>query len=126
MVRIWRSAAGTLLFLFMLIDLATFVVAQTVGARLNAGSGQAGQQVAWTAVDAFLVWRIWRGGNWAWAVLLVISVLPLVMLLAAAIFPLDAYILALGAFGVAQVAILLSPAVRHHIRLGPVARRPSR
>ncbi len=74
MTRLWREDAGPLLVLFLVLDIAILVYGQTAGARYNSHIDFAGQQVAWMAIDAFLVWRIWRGGRLAWGILLALSI----------------------------------------------------
>jgi hypothetical protein len=108
-----RISAGQLLITWLLLDLAILVFTQTAGARLN--SGQMGQQVAWTAVDAFLVWRVWRGGRVAWALLIALDVIPLAVIPLGHVGPWGAYDGGLYVFLIAQLVILLAPAVRHHV-----------
>src|SRR5215469_11039001 len=83
MTGIFRTRAGLLLTAFMLIDLAMWAYTETAGSRLNAGTNLTGQQFAWTALDVFLVWRVWRGGRAAWSFLLGVNVLILVMMVLA-------------------------------------------
>ena len=67
-------------------------------------------------LDAFLVWRVWRGERWAWTVLLVMSIVVLAELVLGLHWSWSEY--ATGLFDIAQLLILLSPAVRHHLRQG--------
>jgi hypothetical protein len=108
-----RISAGWLLIAWLLLDLTILVFTQTAGARLN--SGHIGQQVAWTAIDVFLVWRVWRGGRIAWGLLLALDVIPLAMMVAGHVGPWGAYDDGLFLFALAQTLILLTPAVRHHV-----------
>jgi hypothetical protein len=112
-----RISAGRLLVAWLLLDLALLVFTQTAGAHYNPAS-LADQRIVWTAIDAFLVWRVWRGGRVAWTVLLVICVAPLALMVLGAIGPWSAYESGLLAFGLAQILILLTPAVRHHVSRG--------
>jgi hypothetical protein len=109
-----RMSAGPLLITWLLLDLALLVFTKTAGARYNPAS-MMDQQTAWTAIDAFLVWRVWRGGRVAWALLLGICVVPLVLMMLGHVGPWGAYDGGLFILGVAQVLILLTPAVRHHV-----------
>jgi hypothetical protein len=115
MTRMWRTGAGPLLVGFMLLDVAIFAYTETAGARINAHFDLTAQQTGWTVLDAFLVWRVWRGGRAAWAVLFGLNLIALALLVAGAW---SAYASALWAFGIAQIVILLTPAVRHHVRQG--------
>lgn len=117
MTRIWRSTA-LLLLAFMALDMAVLIYMATAGARLNAGTYLSGQQFAWTVLDAFLVWRVWRGERWAWTVLLVISIVVLAELVLGLHWSWSAYAAGLWVFDIAQLLILLAPAVRHHVRQG--------
>jgi hypothetical protein len=112
-----RATAGRLLIGWLLIDLALFVYTQTAGAHYNSGS-EANQQIAWTALDAFLVWRVWRGGRIAWGLLIAMDVIPLAMMLLGGVGPWRAYDSVLYVFVIAQLVILLTPAVRHHVSRG--------
>lgn len=115
MIRKWRATPRQLLGAFVALDILLLIYTRTAGASLNAGQPVSGQ-LAWTALDGWLVWRIWRHGRVAWAVLLVLSVLPLLQMAVGAVWPWNLYVLGLLALAVAQVALLLSPAVRHHLR----------
>lgn len=88
--------------------MAIFAYTETAASRLNSGTDLTAQQVAWTALDAFLVWRVWRGGRMAWGVLLVINLIVLAQMLFGGW---TAYASALWVFVIAQTLILL--AVRH-------------
>ena len=100
---------------FMVLDGLTFAYTRTAGASPNAGQPIAGQLI-WLALDGLLVWRIWRRGRIAWTVLLILTGLPLILILLGAVWPFPPYLLGLLAVIVAQTALLLSPAVRDHIR----------
>ncbi len=102
-----------LLLAFMLIDVAIFAYTETAGARINAHIGLTAQQIAWTAFDAFLVWRVWRGGRAVWAILFGPNILVLGLMLIAAAW--SACASALYVFVIAQTIILVTPAVRHHV-----------
>jgi hypothetical protein len=115
MGRAWRTQADWLLVTFMVLDGLTLVYTRTVGGSLNANQPIAGQFI-WLALDGLLVWRIWRHGRIAWIVLLTLTGLLLILILVGAVWPFPPYLLGLLAVTVAQTALLLSPAVRNHIR----------
>jgi hypothetical protein len=117
MTRIWHKDAGPLLIAFLLIDVAIFAYTETIGARLNSGTDLTAQQVGWAVLDAFLSWRIWRGGRMAWSVLFGINILILALMLTAQAAWSD-YASVLYVFVTAQILILLTPAVRHHASRG--------
>jgi hypothetical protein len=115
MVRRWRGQAGWLLLAFMVLDGLTLAYTRTAGASLNTGQPM-GEQLIWLALDAFLVWRIWRRGSIAWTVLLILTASQLILILVGAIWPYPPYLVGLLAVIAAQAALLLSPAVRGHVR----------
>ena len=111
MVRFWRSEPGRLLAAYVILDVLLIVYTRTAGASLNAGtSGSA--QLAWTALDGFLVWRVWRGGRVSWVILVAINGLAVAALVMGVASPWGLYQLGLLVFIVVQLAVLLSPAVR--------------
>jgi hypothetical protein len=111
MGRLRRTNARSLLIAFMVLDLGLCAYVETAGAQINAHTDSAQQQVAWLLIDAFLVWRVWRGGRIAWAILLVLNVIDLALLLVGSV-SWTAYEAGLAAFVIAQTVILLTPAVR--------------
>jgi hypothetical protein len=118
MAQLWRTAAGRLLLAYLLLDLALFVFTGAAGAHYNAHYDLADQQIVSIALDAFLLWRIWRGGRIAWAVLLALTVFPLVLLVFGHTGSWSPYASALLLFVLAQTCVLLAPAVRHHVSQG--------
>jgi hypothetical protein len=116
MARLWRRDAGPLLVAFLLLDLAIFVYSQTAGARLNSGPDLAAQQIAWTTLDVFLVWRVWHRGWWAWAILFALNIFLLAAMLVG--WSSGRYVIGLVVFVAAQTLILLAPAVRHRVSRG--------
>jgi hypothetical protein len=94
--------------------LLTVVYTRTVGASENAGN-PVGGQLLWVALEAFLVFRIWRGGRVAWgvlvALLLVGVAVPVLLLPADAVGYLGPIVAATGL----QCLVLLSPPVRAHV-----------
>jgi hypothetical protein len=117
MLRLWRTSAGPPLVTFLIIDLAIIFYTSTAGARVNTTAGHA-QVLLGTAIDVFLVWRVWRGGVVAWAVLLGLDLLLAALLLGA----LSTYVIPLFALVLAQVLLLLVPTVRDRIRAAPARR----
>lgn len=115
MGRAWRRQADWLLVAVVVLDGLTFVYTRTAGASLNASQPVAGQLFG-LALDGLLVWRIWRRGRIAWTVLLILTGLTLVLILLGAVWPFSPYLLGLLAVIVTQTVLLLSPAVRDHIR----------
>jgi hypothetical protein len=67
MTRIWRQDVRVLLAAFMVLDVAIWVYTETAGSAINAHIDLTAQQATWTAIGAFLCWRVWRGGRMAWA-----------------------------------------------------------
>jgi hypothetical protein len=117
MGRVLRTPAGLLLVAFTLINIAFWIYTETAGSKLNAGTDVTAQQFAWTVVDAFLAWQVWRGRFWAWTVLLASTVLPLILSFIGGVF--STYAGGLVVFLVAQLVILLTPAVRNRASRGP-------
>jgi hypothetical protein len=115
MTRMLRSPAGLLLLAFMVLDIAIWIYTETAGSRLNAGTDITAQQLFWTALDALLVWRAWRGSRMAWGALLVINIIVLALLVLGGW---GAYAMGLRAFIAVQTVLLLAPAVREHVRQG--------
>jgi hypothetical protein len=120
MSRLWRNDPGLLLIAFMLIDLGIWTYVETAGSRLNAYTNITAQQLGWTAIDAFLLWRVWRGSRVAWFLLLLVNVAVLVQMGIGGDW--NAYEIGLEAFLLVQVLILVAPAVR---RLGSRCEQPA-
>jgi hypothetical protein len=70
----------------------------------------------WLALDAWLAWRSWRRGKIAWAVLVVLTGSLVLLMTIAAAWPWGWYLAGIQVFLVAQLTLLLSPAVRRHVR----------
>jgi len=111
MVEIWRSGARELLVVYMVLDLLEFAYTRTAGANLNGDASVVGQ-LLWLALEAFLAWHVWRGRSIAWTILMVINGLIVLAAVLGAAWPWKLYLLGLLAFTGAQLALLLSPAVR--------------
>jgi hypothetical protein len=116
MARTPRRNVGLLLVIFMLIDIAIWLYTATAGAQLNAHIDLTAQQAGWTIIDGALVWRVWRGARWAWLLLIAMNAALLAELLIGGAWTF--YVIALYAFLINQLLILLNPAVRHHVHRG--------
>ena len=114
MGRAWRQQAGTLLIIFMVLAAVT----TAYGALSNAGRHLSGV-LMWLVVYSFLVWRIWRyRSSGARDALLVFSALG-TLLLIRAVFRWSPDLLGASGLFTAQFVLLLSPAIRHHVRATP-------
>lgn len=110
MIKTWRATPQQMLGAYVALDVLLAIYIRTAGGQ------PASRQLFWLALDAWLVWRIWRRGRVAWAVLLGLTALPLLVIVVGAVWPWHLYLLGLMAFSVGQVALLLSAAIRHHLR----------
>jgi hypothetical protein len=120
MGRAWRQQAGTLLIIFMVLAAVTTVY----GAIRNAGQ-PIPVILMWLVLYSFLAWRIWRHrSSRARDALLVFSALG-VLLLVRAVFRWSPDLLGASGLSAAQFVLLLSPAIRHHVRAKPSRSRPS-
>ena len=120
MGRAWRQQAGTLLIIFMVLVAVTAVY----GATRNAGHHRPGILV-WLVLYSFLAWRIWRHHSIrARDALLVFSALGMLLLIRA-VFRWSPDLLGASGLFTAQFVLLLSPAIRHHVRAKPSGSRPS-
>jgi hypothetical protein len=113
----WLRRPGALLITFIVTDVVIMLYTNTAGASINARQHELALQAAFTVLDVILVWLVWRGGlsgRIAWTLLLV----EVFFTLGAMIFgnAFTAYDSALYVFFAAEAAILLTPAVRQHLR----------
>jgi hypothetical protein len=102
------------------------LVALTVvyGAIRNTGLAISGI-LMWLVVDSYLTWRIWRHRSRAARdALLVFTALGVLGLIRVA-FRWSPDLLVTSSLGTAQFALLLSPAIRLHVRAKPSGSRPS-
>lgn len=119
MVRAWRQQAGTLLIIFMVL----VAVTTAYGAIHNAGAPIPGM-LMWLVLYSFLTWRIWRHrSSGARDALLVFSALGMLLLIRA-VFRWSPDLLGASGLFTAQFVLLLSPAIRHHVRAKPSGSRP--
>jgi hypothetical protein len=123
MGRAWRQQAGTLLIIFMVLVTVTTVYA-VYGAFRNAGPTIVGI-LMWLAADSFLTWRIWRhrssGARDALLIFTALGVLGLIRV----VFRWSPDLLVASGIATAQFVLLLSPAIRHHVRAKRSRSRPS-
>jgi hypothetical protein len=113
-----------LIVAFAVLDVLTFVV--TRPAEQYASHVPIADQLVWLALDSLLAWCLWRRSRAAWAILLVITAFPLLGSLVAmfAVWSWPAYGQALAAIVAAQTMLLISPAIRDHIRANHQHRGP--
>jgi len=78
--------------------------------------------IFWTALEMFLLWRIWRGGKVAWVVLVLLDAAAVGVLVLGQAWPWDWSGTGLLAIVAAQLIMLVSPAVRHHLQARARAR----
>jgi hypothetical protein len=112
--EVWRQQPRLLLAVYVVLEWLLLLFTRTVGADLNEGMPVA-PQVFWSVVVTGLAWLVWRRSQVAWALLLVLGILPLLMMILGA-DGVTAYMSALVLRGASQLVVLLSPAVRRHIR----------
>lgn len=110
--RVWRHGAGQLLALYLILFWVPAIYELVTGGARDTSWRRA---VVLFALVLFLAWRTWRGGTISFAVLLLFSGFGLVVDVVATVWPWDASVLLNLVVDVAQLAILLSPAVRHSL-----------
>lgn len=116
-VQTWRQKAGPLLITFMVLDVLIVVYTRTAGASFKADQPTIGSQLQWLAWDSFLVWRIWRhGGRFARIVLLIVRAAAVLLIPVFVAWPWPWYFWGAIAMTAAQAALLVSPAIRHHVQ----------
>lgn len=106
MVVIWRGRPGVLMAGYLILTVAARQVAVTAHLTLH----QAGLDTS-GVILAFFCWRVWRGGRFSRRILII----PASLAFAVAAFHLaqwwDGPVIGLMAIGLAQLALLFSPAV---------------
>lgn len=114
MLTIWRDRPAVLLAALAVIEVLLVVYTRTAGAEYNADQ-PFGASIFWLMLSLGLTWRVWRGGWVARGVLVGLSALPL-LTIATSVSDASWYVSGLVAFGVVQLVLLFSPAVRRNIR----------
>jgi hypothetical protein len=137
MLRIWLSGAGPLLWSYLALAVLELAYIRQAGGSLNGGMGVnigfetvgGTRQAGWPAgfaLEAFLIWRVWRGGVLAWAALLTLNGWSALIWGAAFVVQLHGesgmtghetgsaspYLLGLLGFSIAALVLLTSPAIR--------------
>ena len=119
--RIWRSGAGQVLVLYLILDVIAVACAAVAHPALPQRA-----QAHWLPLAAFLAWRVSRGGRPSRVILIILGILS---------FAGDAFIgtrswsllaLLLLAIYAAQIALLVSPAVYQRTRRDPLTGWPQR
>jgi hypothetical protein len=112
-LRIWRKSTAELIIACLGLELLLLLY-QLYGAE--DGGAQLGKLVFWCAVDVLLLWRVWRRGRASWLVLVILDGLAIAELLLGLVWPWGLYETGLLVIVLAQLVLLVSPAVRHHHR----------
>jgi hypothetical protein len=125
-MTLWRSRAGVLLSAVFVLDASLFVDAKTVGPHIRGlgvfwGASNTSFLLAACAVDAFLMWRVWRGGSVALFLLLYLVGVSAGQTISAMVSSFDLYGLGLLVLLLAQFTLLISPAIRARRHRSPVA-----
>jgi hypothetical protein len=121
MGRAWHQQAGTLLIIFMVLAAVTTVY----GIMRNAGQHIISGILLWLVVYSYLAWRVWRHrSSGARDTLLVFSALGVLGLIRV-VFRWSPDLLVASGLFTAQFVLLLSPAIRRHVRSEPSGSRPS-
>jgi hypothetical protein len=124
LMTLWRGRAGALLSAVVVLQALILVYARTAGAHArvagvvwSASTGSTEFLLALSALEVFLIWRVWRGGPVAWTFLLILMAFTAGKTSAALVSSFGLYGAGLLVLLLAQVAFLVSPAVR--ARRGP-------
>ena len=125
-MTLWRSHTGVLLSAVLVLEALIFAYAKTVGPHIRGlgifwSASNTGFLLAACAVDAFLMWRVWRGGSVAWFILLYLVGVSAEKTLFAIVSAFDLYGLGLLVLLLAQFTLLISPAIRARRHRSPVA-----
>jgi hypothetical protein len=114
-VRAWRQQAGTLLIIFVILATLTSIygAVSPVGSTTNDPITGA---VMWFALDGFLSWRIWRHRSKGARDFLLAWYGLSLLLVIRAVVRWSPYLLGAWALIVVQFVLLVSPAIRNHVR----------
>lgn len=133
MSRFWREHTKTMLLVYLLLGVLAGAYVHAYGNDFNGGHGiqmgpmsvgaaNQGFQLPGFVIDAFLTWRVLRGGSISWVLLLFLNTLiAVVFVVAVAIAGGSLYMTGLLAFNLAILAAITSPAARR--RLGATSLR---
>jgi hypothetical protein len=112
MARTWRSGAGLLLALYLILDVIAVICAAVAHPALSQKA-----EAPWLPIAAFLTWRVSRGSRASRVILIILSALSFAgaMFIRAPSWNLS--VLGLLAIYATQIALLVSPAVYQRIRL---------
>lgn len=125
--RFWRERTRAVLLGYVLLGLLAQAYVHAYGHSFNGGQGvevafasvgtiHQGGALLGFAIDAFLAWRVWRGGSISFTILLFLSTLIAVLGVAAtAIAGGSVYLAGLLAFSLAGLALITSPAARRRL-----------
>jgi hypothetical protein len=111
MARTWRSGAGQMLALYVILDLIAAMCAAVAHPALLQKA-----EAPWLPIAAFLAWRVSRGGRASRVILIILSALSFA---GAALIRASSWspsVLALLAIYASQIALLVSPAVYQRTR----------
>ena len=106
-----RRTAGILLILYVVLDGILFFLLRPSGTVPYSGSVITRGPLVWYLADALLAWRIWRGGRLSRFFLILSNVFSLGVVILAQ-WPRGLYAAVVGAVILAQIAVLVVPAVR--------------
>lgn len=118
-----RSAAIALLAV-ILIEAGLAAFAAVIAWRSPDVTTEPLGQLTWLAIEALLVWAVWRRSTVALFLLFALIALPALLLLLTTIEG-ETWVLVLLAGALVQLTLLLSPAVRRHVRRTEQARTGS-
>lgn len=127
MSRFWREKTRTVLLVYVLLGLLADAYAHAYGRSFNGGQGvevafasvgaiHKGGELLGFAIDAFLAWRVSRGGSISFVLLLLLNTLTAVFSVAAiAIVGGSDYLTGLLIFNLASLALVTSPAATRRL-----------
>lgn len=118
--RVWQKDSGKLIVLYVILNCEPLVGSWVAGERLQAPFVNF---FVWFAIEAFLAWRIYRGGMNSWALLFALTAWSLLIILLGTTWPWDASVYAVGASVVGQMILLCSPAVRGRLQVSQIVGR---
>jgi hypothetical protein len=111
MARTWRSGAGKLLALYLILDVIAVMCASVAHPALPQKA-----QAPWLPIAAFLTWRVSRGGRASRVILIIGSGLSFAGAMSIRAPSWNPSVLGLLAIYATQIALLVSPAVYQRTR----------